>query len=294
VSKICEGLWECPSVKKKARGIIISIGTLHGERRCGTIFEALSITLLEALHLAVSMASLHQVHIRLGTGWRLCRKRINYKSKTSSINDLVILIILISHHLGSRLAKSAKYSSATSHQHFEFSEKTTSPGNLARSRAGDVGALAALDAASDADTRPLPVRASTLGAKNVNLLSLGTDGALDVLDGETGDRDAGGGGASGGAVLVVLLDEDSGLGDVLEGDALVGDVLGILLATRIGFMFLDWITPTLTWPVAPETVLMRTPLSESTIWEFEMVTVSTTLLSRPPTEPMERPWPPEQ
>ena len=206
----------------------------------------------------------------------------------------MILIVLISHHLGSRLAKlahTAQLQSTTA----QTSQKTTNNAvHLARSRAGDVGALAALHTTSNADTRPLPVGASTLGAKNVNLLSLGTDGALDVLDGETGDRDAGGGGASGGAVLVVLLDEDSGLGDVLEGDALVGDVLGILLATRIGFMFLDWITPTLTWPVAPETVLMRTPLSESTIWEFEMVTVSTTLLSRPPTEPMERPWPPEQ
>ena len=37
----------------------------YGERRCGTIFEALSITLLEALNLAVSMVSLHQAHIRL-------------------------------------------------------------------------------------------------------------------------------------------------------------------------------------------------------------------------------------
>ena len=148
----------------------------------------------------------------------------------------MILIVLISHHLGSRLAKSAKHSSATSTQHLELSEKTTNAVHLARSRAGDVRALAALHAASDADTRPLPVGASTLGAKNVNLLSLGTDGALDVLDGEAGDRDAGGGGASGRAVLVVLLDQDSGLGDVLEGDALVGDVLEIALA-----IILDWL-----------------------------------------------------
>ena len=63
-----------------------------------------------------------------------------------------------------------------------------------------------------------------------------TGDALDVLDGETGDRDAGGGGASGRAVLVVLLDQDSVLGDVLEGDALVGDVLEIALA-----IILDWL-----------------------------------------------------
>jgi hypothetical protein len=149
----------------------------------------------------------------------------------------VILIVLISHHPVSRLAKSAQYGTATIHHSSDLSQKTPNDDvHLARSRAGDVGALAALHTTSNADTRPLPVGASTLGAKNVNLLSLGTDGALDVLDGEAGDRDAGGGGASGRAVLVVLLDQDSGLGDVLEGDALVGDVLEIALA-----IILDWL-----------------------------------------------------
>ena len=49
-----------------------------------------------------------------------------------------------------------------------------------------------------------------------------------------------------------------------------------------------------TEPVAPETVLMRTPLSELEILELVMRTPLTTLLDRPPTEPIDRPWPPEQ
>lgn len=49
-----------------------------------------------------------------------------------------------------------------------------------------------------------------------------------------------------------------------------------------------------TVPVSPETVLMRIPLSESLMVLFEIVTVVTSLSVRPPTDPMERPWPPEQ
>lgn len=50
----------------------------------------------------------------------------------------------------------------------------------------------------------------------------------------------------------------------------------------------------LTEPVAPEMVLMRMPLSELVTSELVMVTFLTSLLSRLPTEPMLRPWPPEQ
>jgi hypothetical protein len=49
-----------------------------------------------------------------------------------------------------------------------------------------------------------------------------------------------------------------------------------------------------TEPVALAMVLMRTPLSELEILEFVILTFLTTLLERPPTEPIERPWPPEQ
>jgi len=54
-----------------------------------------------------------------------------------------------------------------------------------------------------------------------------------------------------------------------------------------------YVTP-LTEPVAPDTVLMRTPFSEFLMLEFSMLTVLTVLSLRPPTEPMDRPWPPEQ
>jgi len=55
----------------------------------------------------------------------------------------------------------------------------------------------------------------------------------------------------------------------------------------------EYVTP-LTEPVAPETVLMRTPFWEFLMVEFSMRTVLTVLSDRPPTEPIERPWPPEQ
>ena len=53
-----------------------------------------------------------------------------------------------------------------------------------------------------------------------------------------------------------------------------------------------YVTPE-TEPVAPETVLMRTPLSELTIVEPDTITFLTVLSDRPPTEPIEMPWPPE-
>lgn len=54
-----------------------------------------------------------------------------------------------------------------------------------------------------------------------------------------------------------------------------------------------YVTP-LTDPVASYTVLMRTPFWESLISELSIRTVFTVLSSRPPTDPIERPWPPEQ
>jgi hypothetical protein len=131
----------------------------------------------------------------------------------------------------------ARYSIATLHHCSDLSQQTTNVANLASSRAGDVRALVTLHTASDADTRPLPVGASTLGAEDVNIGSLGSDAASDVLDGKTGYGDTGSGSSSGGAVFVVLFDQDSGLGDVLEGDALVGDVLGNLVSTNRGLAF---------------------------------------------------------
>lgn len=49
-----------------------------------------------------------------------------------------------------------------------------------------------------------------------------------------------------------------------------------------------------TEPVAPAIVLMRMPFAELDTVESEMVTFLTVLSSRLPTEPIDRPWPPEQ
>jgi hypothetical protein len=49
-----------------------------------------------------------------------------------------------------------------------------------------------------------------------------------------------------------------------------------------------YVTPE-TLPVAPETVLIRTPFAELTIEEEEIVTVLTVLSSRPPTDPIDKP-----
>lgn len=45
--------------------------------------------------------------------------------------------------------------------------------------------------------------------------------------------------------------------------------------------------------MSPERALTRTPFMELETVEDEKVTVLTVLSSRPPTEPIDRPWPPE-
>lgn len=49
-----------------------------------------------------------------------------------------------------------------------------------------------------------------------------------------------------------------------------------------------------TVPVFPDLVLIRTPFWELLMVEDLKVTVLTVLSSRPPTLPIDRPWPPEQ
>jgi hypothetical protein len=53
----------------------------------------------------------------------------------------------------------------------------------------------------------------------------------------------------------------------------------------------EYVTPE-TVPVAPYTVLIRTPFCEFETEEDAKVTLLTVLSERPPTEPMERPCPP--
>ncbi len=54
-----------------------------------------------------------------------------------------------------------------------------------------------------------------------------------------------------------------------------------------------YVTPPIV-PVSPAVALMRMPLVDLVTVEDEKVTLLTVLSSRPPTEPIERPWPPEQ
>ncbi len=62
-----------------------------------------------------------------------------------------------------------------------------------------------------------------LSTKNVNVGARAGDGSGDTGDSEVSDGDAGGRGASWGAVLIILLNDDTVLGDILESDILVGD-----------------------------------------------------------------------
>lgn len=89
---------------------------------------------------------------------------------------------------------------------------------------GDVRARGALDTASNRVAGPLPVGARSFSAKDVGLNTLGGHGTSDAGNLKVGNGDTSGGRAGGGAILVVLLDDNSVLGDVGEGDILVGDV----------------------------------------------------------------------
>lgn len=87
---------------------------------------------------------------------------------------------------------------------------------------GDTLARLGLGTASDAVVGPGPVLA--VGAKDVDVGAARLDGADNLVDGEVGDGDASGGSASGAAILVVLLNDDSVLGNVGQRDVVVLDV----------------------------------------------------------------------
>lgn len=105
---------------------------------------------------------------------------------------------------------------------------------LARSARRNVLALIRLLATGDADTLPGPVRAAALAAEDVDGGGLAGNGASDTVDSEVSDGDTGGGLAGGATVLVVLLDDDTVLLDVLEGDVLVGHAADRAGSTRDG------------------------------------------------------------
>lgn len=104
------------------------------------------------------------------------------------------------------------------------SDKVVITRRLARSASRNVLAVRISLTTSDVNTRPGPVRASTGRAEDVDLVSTIGNITSDVLNGEVGDRDTIGRSTSGRTVLVILLDNDTVVGDVGEGDAGVGDV----------------------------------------------------------------------
>ena len=93
---------------------------------------------------------------------------------------------------------------------------------LARSAGRNVLALIGLLAAGEADTLPGPARAAALATEDVDGGGLAGNGASDTVDSEVSDGNTSGGLAGGATVLVVLLDDNTLLLDVLEGDVLVG------------------------------------------------------------------------
>jgi hypothetical protein len=123
--------------------------------------------------------------------------------------------------------------------HLIISNPASTSGNLASSGAGDVGALVALLATSDANTRPLPVRAGALTTENVDRDSLRCNVTLDPVDGQASDRDTSGRRAGRRAVLVVLLDHDSvleNLGNVSFGYDFLRTAMRVLTFLRVMFL----------------------------------------------------------
>lgn len=95
---------------------------------------------------------------------------------------------------------------------------------LARHSRGNIGASRALLASSDAIARESPVRARTLSTQQVDVGTARRHRSLDVLDRQIGDRDTSSGLASRAAVLVVLLNDNTVLGNVLQSDVRVRDI----------------------------------------------------------------------
>lgn len=97
----------------------------------------------------------------------------------------------------------------------------------ARNTAGDVGALGVVLATSDNDVGPGPAGAGAVAASNRDVVAIRVDGATagDSAHGQAGDGNAGGRVAVKVTAVVVLLNEDTVVGDGLEGDVLVGDGL---------------------------------------------------------------------
>lgn len=98
-------------------------------------------------------------------------------------------------------------------------------GNLARSAGRHTRALAALLTTSEGVSSPGPVLAAAVTAEDVDVSTAALNGTGNLLNLEAGNGDTGGGLAGRAAVLVILLNDDTVLGDSGESDVLVGDAL---------------------------------------------------------------------
>lgn len=158
---------------------------------------------------------------------------------------------------------------------------------LAGSRTRDVRALCRLLPSSDRHSGPFPVAARAFATEDVDRSRSRCYRASDLAHSEAGDRNASRRCTGGRAILVVLLDNDSVLRDIAERYAAVGDALHGSSGAVYG---LD--ADTFGRGQYACILLGSTddlPFCEFTICEFSIVTVSTVLSSRPPTEPMDRP-----
>lgn len=95
---------------------------------------------------------------------------------------------------------------------------------LARSSGsrGNALALVRLLATSDLVVSPGPVLG--IGAKDQDVCTARLDRSSDLVDGDIGDRNASGRDTSGRSVLIILLDDNTVLGDVGQSDGIVLDV----------------------------------------------------------------------
>lgn len=95
---------------------------------------------------------------------------------------------------------------------------------LTRSTSRNVLALGASLTTSDGDTGPGPVSAAARSTENVDISSVALDGTGDLREGDIRDLDTVGRGTSGAAVLVILLNDESVLGNTGKSDILELDV----------------------------------------------------------------------
>ena len=106
-----------------------------------------------------------------------------------------------------------------------FEKKAIRLRALGAGAGGDTRASLGLGATGDLDVGEGPVGAGTATAEEVDVGAAGGDGTSDAVELEVSDWDTGGGLAGRGAVLVVLLNDNTVLGNVGKGDGGVGDVL---------------------------------------------------------------------